>query len=293
MIYVRDEDDGALWGPTALPIREETGPYVARHGQGYSRFEHTSHGIALELLQYVPLDDPIKISRLTIQQSLGPHAAPLGHRLRRVGARPPRAAPSAPFVVTEIDRGDRRDARAQPLEHRASATASRSRTSAGRQTRLDRRPDGVPRPQRHARPPGRAARRRAALRTGSAPASTPAARCRPGSSSSRTARPRSSSSSARRRRRTEARALVDALPRRPTSTRSSRAVTEHWDDVLGTVQVTTPDRVHGPPAEPLAALPDARLPGLGALGLLPGERRLRLPRPAPGRDGARASRARS
>ena len=28
------------WGPTALPIREDAGPTSARHGQGYSRFEH-------------------------------------------------------------------------------------------------------------------------------------------------------------------------------------------------------------------------------------------------------------
>ena len=63
--YVRDEDSGLVWGPTLLPIREEAWPYVIRHGQGYSRFEHTSHGIALDLLQLVPLRDPIKISRLT------------------------------------------------------------------------------------------------------------------------------------------------------------------------------------------------------------------------------------
>jgi cyclic beta-1,2-glucan synthetase len=50
-----------------LPIREERAPYVARHGQGYSRFEHVSHGIALDLLQFVPLDDPIKISRLVLE----------------------------------------------------------------------------------------------------------------------------------------------------------------------------------------------------------------------------------
>ena len=31
------------------------------------RFEHTAHGIALELLQFVPLDDPIKISRLKMR----------------------------------------------------------------------------------------------------------------------------------------------------------------------------------------------------------------------------------
>ena len=53
VLYVRDEDNGA-WTPTALPIREEAVPYVVSHGQGYSRFEHVSNGIALELLQYVP-----------------------------------------------------------------------------------------------------------------------------------------------------------------------------------------------------------------------------------------------
>jgi hypothetical protein len=53
----RRPDD--LWSPTALPIRDEAATYVARHGWGYSRFEHTSHGIAAELLEYVPLADPI------------------------------------------------------------------------------------------------------------------------------------------------------------------------------------------------------------------------------------------
>jgi cyclic beta-1,2-glucan synthetase len=70
-LYLRDDDTGALWGPTALPIRHRTGVYVARHGRGYSRFEHTRHGIALELLQFVPLDAPIKVSRLTISNRSG------------------------------------------------------------------------------------------------------------------------------------------------------------------------------------------------------------------------------
>jgi cyclic beta-1,2-glucan synthetase len=43
IIYVRDDETGDLWGPTALPIREEVSPYVIRHGQGYTRFEHVSH----------------------------------------------------------------------------------------------------------------------------------------------------------------------------------------------------------------------------------------------------------
>jgi len=101
--YLRDEESGDLWGPTALPIRDEAAPYIARHGQGYSRFEHTAHDIALNLIQYVPLDDPIKISRLTIRNTSG--------RSRRLSVTayaewvlgPSRSA-SAPSVVTEIDR---------------------------------------------------------------------------------------------------------------------------------------------------------------------------------------------
>ena len=101
-IYVRDEDSGELWGPTVLPIREEAWPYIARHGQGYSRFEHTSHGISLDLLQFVPLDDPIKISRLTIENLSGrPRRLPVTAYVEWVlGVS--RSA-SAPFVVTEID----------------------------------------------------------------------------------------------------------------------------------------------------------------------------------------------
>ncbi|MGH7267967.1 MAG: GH36-type glycosyl hydrolase domain-containing protein, partial [Candidatus Rokuibacteriota bacterium] len=101
-IYVRDEETGALWGPTLLPIREDAWPYVARHGQGYSRFEHTSHGIALHLLQFVPLDDPVKISRLTIENRSG--------RPRRLSVTAyvewvlgvSRSA-TAPSIVTEVD----------------------------------------------------------------------------------------------------------------------------------------------------------------------------------------------
>jgi cyclic beta-1,2-glucan synthetase len=102
VFYVRDEDSGALWGPTALPIREESEPYVARHGQGYSRFEHTSHGIALELLQYVAPGDPVKISRLAVHNRSG--------RARRLSvtayvewALAASRDAAAPFLVTELD----------------------------------------------------------------------------------------------------------------------------------------------------------------------------------------------
>jgi cyclic beta-1,2-glucan synthetase len=102
VFYVRDEETGQVWGPTALPIREEHSTYVARHGAGYSRFEHTSHGIALDLLQFVPADDALKLSRLTLENRSG--------RTRRLGVTAyvewvlgaSRGA-TAPFVVTAID----------------------------------------------------------------------------------------------------------------------------------------------------------------------------------------------
>jgi cyclic beta-1,2-glucan synthetase len=102
ILYVRDEESGRLWGPTLLPIREDPWPYVCRHGQGYSRFGHTSHGIALELTQFVPLDDPVKISRLRIENRSG--------RSRRLSVTAyvewvlgASRATTAPHVVTEMD----------------------------------------------------------------------------------------------------------------------------------------------------------------------------------------------
>ena len=70
-IYLRDEDTGQLWTPTALPIRERSATYLARHGQGYTRFEHAAHGIALDLVQFVPVDDSVKIFRLKITNQSG------------------------------------------------------------------------------------------------------------------------------------------------------------------------------------------------------------------------------
>lgn len=100
--YVRDEDTGLVWGPTSLPIREDTEPYVIRHGQGYSRFEHTSHEIALDLLQFAPPSDPIKISRLTLEnrssQKRRLSVTAYAEWVLGVGR-----TGSAPFVVTHTD----------------------------------------------------------------------------------------------------------------------------------------------------------------------------------------------
>ncbi len=67
--YIRDDVTGELWSPTATPIRDDLATYVARHGRGYSRFEHTAHGITSDLLQYVPVDASLKISRLVLHNT--------------------------------------------------------------------------------------------------------------------------------------------------------------------------------------------------------------------------------
>ncbi|UYF99008.1 GH36-type glycosyl hydrolase domain-containing protein [Halomonas sp. GD1P12] len=99
--YLRDEQGGALWTPTALPIRD-AGRYLARHGFGYSRFEHQAHGIATDLLHFVVLDAPVRVSRMTLENRSG--------RVRRVSVTAylewvlgTSRSESAPFIVTEMD----------------------------------------------------------------------------------------------------------------------------------------------------------------------------------------------
>ncbi len=68
-LYIRDEESGIFWSPTVAPIREPMA-YRARHGAGYSVFEHNSHGIEQELTVFVPIDDsggqPVKLQRLRL-----------------------------------------------------------------------------------------------------------------------------------------------------------------------------------------------------------------------------------
>jgi len=100
-IYLRDEETGTVWTPTPLPIREAQ-PYVIRHGQGYTIFEHTSHGIAQELMVFAPLDASVKISRLRLSNG--------SDRRRRVSVTTYNELAlgvirekSAPFIITERD----------------------------------------------------------------------------------------------------------------------------------------------------------------------------------------------
>ena len=71
-MYIRDEDLDVVWTPTPRPIREQDA-YRARHGQGYSHWEHNSHAIEQDLVTFVPVDDhdgsPVRIQRLRLRNA--------------------------------------------------------------------------------------------------------------------------------------------------------------------------------------------------------------------------------
>ena len=133
VFYLRDDDTGDLWCPTALPIRDDTTTYVARHGWGYSRFEHAAHGIAADLAA-------VRAARRSDQdlaphaaQHIGSHPASLGDRLRGMGARS--VAHGGRAVRDDRDRS-RTPARCSRAIHGTppSDRASPSPISRGRQT---------------------------------------------------------------------------------------------------------------------------------------------------------------
>lgn len=100
-VYIRDEESGAFWSPTPLPVRESE-TYVIRHAQGYSEFQHTSHGIEQELLLFVPLDAGVKISRLRLKNP-GKTARMLSVTSYAEIVLGVERRTSAPHVVSELD----------------------------------------------------------------------------------------------------------------------------------------------------------------------------------------------
>ncbi|MDP4078952.1 GH36-type glycosyl hydrolase domain-containing protein [Acidovorax sp. A1169] len=72
--YIRDEDSGQFWSPTLQPSAStdaSAGEHVARHGFGYSVFEHTAHGIESTLTTFVAIDAPVKFVLLQLHNVSG------------------------------------------------------------------------------------------------------------------------------------------------------------------------------------------------------------------------------
>jgi cellobiose phosphorylase len=99
--YIRDEERGDFWSPMSLPARGMT-PYVARHGFGYSVFEHTERSIRSEVWVYVAPDAPVKFTVLKIKNESGRfrQLSVTGYAEWVLGDLRPK---SAMHVATEID----------------------------------------------------------------------------------------------------------------------------------------------------------------------------------------------
>ena len=101
-IYLRDEDTGVLWSATALPIRVPGARYRCTHGKGWTRFDGDAHGIALELLQCVPVRNSVKLMRLRLvnRSTRTRRLAVSGYVAWALGAN---GSTPAPFVVSARD----------------------------------------------------------------------------------------------------------------------------------------------------------------------------------------------
>jgi cyclic beta-1,2-glucan synthetase len=100
-IYLRDEESGDVWSPTPFPIRE-TEQYLVKHGQGYSQFQHSSHGFHQDLLTFCPLNAPVKVSLLRLRNET--------ERKRRISVTSYAEwvlgvdrGRMAPMIITELD----------------------------------------------------------------------------------------------------------------------------------------------------------------------------------------------
>jgi cyclic beta-1,2-glucan synthetase len=237
-IYLRDEETGAVWTPTALPIREPGSRYTATHGQGFTRFGLIAHGVELDLCQFVPIDDPIKISRLTITN--------ISAAVRRLSVTAyvewvlgtSRSA-TAPFILTEIDPRTRAMFAQNPWNTEGGERVAFA-DLAGRQTAWSGdRAEFIGRDGALARPRGLAPGAQLSNRVGAGLDPCGALQC------SLTLAPGASAEVVfflgETAGRSEAQALV-AKYRTIDLDTAFNDVAKQWDEVTGAVQVKTPDR---------------------------------------------------
>ncbi len=235
--YVRDEATGDLWSPTAQPIRDG-GTYVARHGRGYSRFEHQARGIALDLLQYVPVADPIKISRLTLR-NLTTRPRRLSVTVYQEWVMGTRRGASAPFITTAIDAETGAIVARNPWNIGFSGRVAFA-DLAGRQTAWSAdRTEFLGRNGSPATPAALVGRMRLSGRTGAGFDPCVALQCVVDLAPGETVEVVSFLGQCRTIE--EARSLIGRW-RGADLDAAFAEVTAHWDLLLGTVEVATPDR---------------------------------------------------
>lgn len=235
-IYLHDLETGRIWTPTALPVRGP-GTYVARHGFGYSRFQHDVHEIAADMVQFVPMDASAKVSRLTLRNT-GSTARILSVTAYAEWVLGTARGTTAPYIVTRTD-----PPTGAILAQNTFSTAFPDRIAfadfgSGVSSITSDRVEFIGPGGSLAFPAGL---RRASLSGATGPGLDPCAALqrrvtlRPGETVSLTFLLGQSDSDA------AASALVQRL-RAIDADKLLAAVGDHWSNLLGTVQVTSPDR---------------------------------------------------
>ncbi|MBS1102926.1 glycosyl transferase [Gluconobacter sp. Dm-62] len=100
--YLCDEESRVFWSPVAAVCPDDSAVHVAYHGRGYSRFERVASGIASTLTQYVPKEDPVRISRLRLVNQSS-HARTLRVTAYAEWVLGRSRMSAAPFVFSETD----------------------------------------------------------------------------------------------------------------------------------------------------------------------------------------------
>jgi cyclic beta-1,2-glucan synthetase len=67
-IFIRDGDSGRFWSATPLPAGGGQ-PYIVRHGQGYSVYEHGRDGIDSRLRVFVAAAEQLKVFQLVLRNT--------------------------------------------------------------------------------------------------------------------------------------------------------------------------------------------------------------------------------
>lgn len=64
--YLRDEESGLFWSPAPFPVKSKSN-YITTHGFGYTSYEHIENGISSKMKVFVDKDAPVKFVVLTLK----------------------------------------------------------------------------------------------------------------------------------------------------------------------------------------------------------------------------------
>ena len=103
-IFLRDDDTGEVWTGAPGPMRRtgQSGRWTVSHAAGMTRFSHAGRVVAHDLRVFVHPDDPVKFSLLTLSNQTDRRVSLSVFAYNEWALGPPRAGEHL-YVVTEVD----------------------------------------------------------------------------------------------------------------------------------------------------------------------------------------------